>query len=361
MAHRLVPLMVGLASAAPLKVYLLLGQSNMEGQGLVGPPEKNGSLSFAVATPRPEGWPVVDIAEAASERVGYDAKGADFSDLVDDKTGNFSVNPRCYVDYWGKVGEDWGSVRRGYLEPGFGAGGVDRVGPELGFGTTVGKESKVLLLKIAWGGTALATDWRPPRSGGTVGWAFANATEHAKAALENISAVFPDYDPSEGYDLVGWTWHQGWNDGCGDEGTNEYEANLRNLVHDVRSEFGVQMPVSIGLSGFGGWGQSVPRRLEIMRAQYNVSTYVEDVATVETRGFFRAFAETGGAINQGYHWFGNGETYVYIGTAMATAMKALIAGTWSQPKIDYLPPSAAGLGDAPPCGTYDDGETPCAW
>ena len=42
-----------------------------------------------------------------------------------------------------------------------------------------------------------------------------------------------------------------------------------------------------------------------MRAQYNVSTYPEfqgNVATVETRGFFRDFTETNGAINQGYHW-----------------------------------------------------------
>ena len=339
MAHRLVPLMVGLASAAPLKVYLLLGQSNMEGQGLVGPPEKNGSLSFAVATPRPEGWPVVDIAEAASERVGYDAKGADFSDLVDDKTGNFSVNPRCYVDYWGKVGEDWGSVRRGYLEPGFGAGGVDRVGPELGFGTTVGKESKVLLLKIAWGGTALATDWRPPRSGGTVGWAFANATEHAKAALENISAVFPDYDPSEGYDLVGWTWHQGWNDGCSVNMSAEYEFNLANLIRDLDEAFGKKLLATVAVQGTsGGWDHQPSRRLEVIRAQYNVSTYDEfegRVASVETRGFWRDFAETDdGACNQGYHWNCNAASYYFIGTVAAQAMRKLEQGTWTQPFIN---------------------------
>ena len=67
-----------------------------------------------------------------------------------------------------------------------------------------------------------------------------------------------------------------------------------HLISDVRDEFGVaDLPVSIGLSGFGGWGQANDRRLGpragaesrgtaaaatrpaagIMRAQYNVSTY----------------------------------------------------------------------------------------
>ena len=132
----------------------------------------------------------------------------------------------------------------------------------------------------------------------------------------------------------------------------------------MRAEFGVaNLPVSIGLSGFGGWGQGVDRRLEVMRAQYNVSTYVANVATVETRGFFRDFTETGGCINQGYHWFGNGETYVYVGTAMGVAMKALLAGTWVQPKIDYLPPAggAVSCASAFACGPYADGEPLCYW
>ena len=114
-------LMPAVALGAPLKVYLLLGQSNMEGQALVGPVEKNGTLAHALESAPPEGWPIVDLAEAAKERVGYDALGANLSSLVD-SSGNFAVNERVFVDYWGKVGDDWGSVRRGFLEPGFGAG-----------------------------------------------------------------------------------------------------------------------------------------------------------------------------------------------------------------------------------------------
>lgn len=324
------------ARAAPLKVYLLLGQSNMEGQALVGSADKNGTLAHAVAHARPEGWPVADLEEAARERVGYDAAGADFSALVDAATGNFSVNEKVFVDYRGKVGDAWGQVRRGYLEPGFGAGGVDRVGPELGFGTELAKDGEtVLLLKIAWGGTALATDWRPPSSGGVTGWAYGNATAYASKALANLSAVFPAYDAAEGHELVGWSWHQGWNDGCSVNMSFEYEFNLANLIRDLDSHFGKPLLASVAVQGTsGGWDEQPSRRLEVIRAQYNVSTYAEfenRVAAVETRGFWRDFAETSdGACNQGYHWNCNGASYFFIGTAAAQAMRGLEAGTWKQ-------------------------------
>jgi hypothetical protein len=126
---------------------------------------------------------------------------------------------------------------------------------------------------------------------------------------------------------------------------------MANLIKDVRTEFGApSLPVSIGLSGFGGWGQSNTRRLGIMAAQYNVTTHAElgrgSVAAVETRGFFRNVAHP---INQGYHWFGNAETYFYIGTAMGEAMKHELQGTWQQPVIDTrVPPKTATMVEAAP-------------
>ena len=55
----------------------------------------------------------------------------------------------------------------------------DQIGPELGFGWSVGdafnngksdtggedNDDKILLLKVAWGGKSLAVDFRPPSSG----------------------------------------------------------------------------------------------------------------------------------------------------------------------------------------------------
>lgn len=87
----------------------------------------------------------------------------------------------------------------------------------------------------------------------------------------------------------------------------------------------------------GGWDHQPDRRLEVIRAQYNVSTYPENagaVATVETRGFWRPFDETQGAYNQGYHWNCNAASYFNIGTVAAQAMRALEKGEWTQPFIN---------------------------
>ena len=358
-------LLAPLGAAMKVKVFILAGQSNMEGHGVAtksrGANDGNGTVQWEVEHGDWKKLPVCPTMAEQTAEVGCRAEHADFDGLMTD--GNWTVFDDAFVHFEGSRN------KTGPLSVGFGISD-DFVGPEYGFGVslqgTFDDQTKVLLLKWAWGGTALQTDWRPPSSGGVLGWCYGNMTEVVHRVLDTgLPSVVPGYDyGADSYDIAGFAWHQGWNDGCGDEGTKEYEANLRNLIHDVRAEFGVaNLPVSIGLSGFGGWGQGVDRRLEIMRAQYNVSTYVANVATVETRGFFRDFTETGGCINQGYHWFGNGETYVYVGTAMGAAMNALLAGTWVQPKIDYLPPAggAVSCASAFACGPYADGEPLCYW
>lgn len=47
--------------------------------------------------------------------------------------------------------------------------GVDSIGPEFGFGHTVGNaiDAPVVLIKIAWGGKSLAVDFRPPSAAPT--------------------------------------------------------------------------------------------------------------------------------------------------------------------------------------------------
>ena len=353
----LVLLFVAGVHAAPLKVYLLLGQSNMEGHGVVVQEDKqhtqNGTLFYAVKSyKRPADWPLCDTATAATNRCGCDAKGADFSALVNSSSGDgWNQNPNVWVDYFGKAGDSWGTVRNGPLQPGFGFDGKNTLGPELGIGTELGKQdgrnppgTKVLLLKVAWGGTSLAVDWRPPSSGGEIGWCYSNTTTHVQEVLKDLTTVYPDYDAKEGFELVGWFWHQGWNDGCTVDMSAEYQKNMANLIRDLNNEFsvitkGAKLFVSIAVQGTsGGWGHQPDRRLEVIEGQYNVSTYPEfegTVGAVETRGFWRDYAETGnGPINQGYHWNGNAESYLYVGTAAGQAMQGLVAGTWKQPVID---------------------------
>ena len=201
-----------------------------------------------------------------------------------------------------------------------------------------GPSADIRILKVAWGGTSLAKDWRPPSSvakyGGVVGWCYTNFTAHVHAELSKL----------ESPELVGVVWHQGWNDGCQASMVAEYERNLANLIRDIRSEFksSYGTPLfSIPVSGLDAWRGRVARRNGIIHAQYAVSTYPEfqnNVASQETRGFVRFYDETGGACNQGYHFNCNGETYFYVGTVAGQAMSMLLNGTWVQPFINTTNP-----------------------
>ena len=102
------------------------------------------------------------------------------------------------------------------------------IGPELAFGWVVGDylDDQVLLIKFGPGGTSLAGPWRPPSSGDTrdnrprgpgVGDQYDGMIAGVKKQLENLKADFPDYD-GRGYEIVGFGWHQGWNDGCSARG-----------------------------------------------------------------------------------------------------------------------------------------------
>ena len=69
----------------PVKVFLLIGQSNMEGHGLVnvsaGAGVGNGTLQYAVEHHPSAGFPTCNITEAAARREGCNAAGADLDGL----------------------------------------------------------------------------------------------------------------------------------------------------------------------------------------------------------------------------------------------------------------------------------------
>jgi len=173
------------AGKSPIKVFLLAGQSNMEGHGIVRiDPRKNqgrGTLEYLVKNP------------STAQRYGH---------LVDDK-GRWVVRGDVWIWYLGRTGG---------LAVGYGARN-DRIGPELQFGNVMGDyfDDQVLLIKTAWGGKSLAKDFRPPSSGGAVGPCYTEMLKHAKDVLADIKEHFPGYD-GRGYELAGFGWHQGWND-----------------------------------------------------------------------------------------------------------------------------------------------------
>ncbi len=289
------------AAKGPVKVFILAGQSNMEGHGKIegkaGQTEP-GTLRHMVTDP--------ELAPTYKK------------ELLDD-AGQWVLRKDVWV--WYHAGD-----RKGNLTVGYG-GSKDLFGPELGFGLVVGKhlDEQVLIIKTAWGGKSLDGDFHPPSSGGEAGEYYKLMMTYINDVLANLKQHFPEYD-GQGYTLAGFGWHQGWNDGCNADQTQRYEANIANFIRDVRKDLGVKdLPFVIANSGFGGWNQKVDRRLGIINAQLAVAQYDEfkgNVFTVETRDFWRPREQS--PSGQGYHWFFNAETHYLIGTAMGSAMVDLL-------------------------------------
>lgn len=318
----------------PLKVFVLAGQSNMEGQAEVAEKwpngtYKNGTLAYQVRDPR---------------------TSAELSEVWNNETGNWTVRSDVWV-WFNEKGKD-GMIPAniadgtyGNLTVGYGVlGSPEHIGPEFGFGYGMGDvlKEQVLIIKTAWGGKTLGGDFRPPSScnatnGKSVGFYYKQMVQYVANILapENITKVFPGYANFPGHEIVGFGWDQGWNDGCTENLVAEYETNMVNLIKDLRKEWNVpNMAVSIPVSGFGGWGQKNTRRLGIIQAQFNAANATRHpelnghVIAEETRSFWRdpAYCPS----KQAYHWGHNAESYWLIGKAMASGMLKMVMPSTSR-------------------------------
>jgi alpha-galactosidase len=175
------------AATKPVRVFILAGQSNMEGAGQIkADPKRNGgkgSLEFLVK----------DAATAKH-----------FAPLVD-SNGQWRTRDDVWISYLD---------RKGPLTVGFGARAGETIGPELGFGWVMGDalDEPVLLIKCAWGGKSLAIDFRPPSAGkptyslgeksdaaiaadpAILGRYYRETLTLTKAALANIKDLVPGSD-----------------------------------------------------------------------------------------------------------------------------------------------------------------------
>lgn len=291
---------VGAAQAdEPVKVFILAGQSNMQGHGRVDAvPKANdgkGSLEWLVRNPE------------TKER---------FVHLVDDQ-GEWIVRDDVHIWYLGRAGG---------LRPGFGAR-EGLIGPELGFGHAVGDafDEPVVLIKMAWGGKSLAKDFRPPSAGGETGSYYRDLIRLTRGVLENRDDVFPQYAGRE-FELAGFGWHQGWNDRVNQQFNDEYEQNLAHFIRDIRRDLDApELPFVIAETGMTGPEEKHPRALSLMKAQAAVAEYDEfrgNVAFVKTQEFWRPKEVS--PSGQGYHWNSNAETYYMIGDAMGRSMVRLL-------------------------------------
>jgi hypothetical protein len=296
------------AAPKPVQVFILAGQSNMEGQAVVDLEGRNynggkGTLAMLMRDP---------------------SKAPAFKHLKD-SNGQWRVREDVWVHY---QREDR-PLLAGPLALGFSVyGDAHHFGPELQFGHVVGDyfENQVLLIKTAWGGKSLFRDFRPPSSGGQVGKYYTLMIAHAREALANLETEFPA-SKGQGCELAGFVWYQGWNDGVnGKTAVPEYEQNLVNLIHDVRREFkSPKLPVVIG-ELTGPWVRAEGAWDALRKAQAAAAARPEfagKVIFVETHDFVRK-PEDSPNPGHGHHEFGNAETYFLVGDAFGKGMLKLL-------------------------------------
>lgn len=315
-------------AAAPVKVFILAGQSNMEGKAKVA------LLDYQAGQP----------ATAALYK------------------------PFRKGDAWAERDDVWIKFfdRKGKLTVGYGSRNC--VGPELGFGWAVGDrfDEPVLLIKTAWGGRSLYRDFRPPSAGlppqdrldkmlaelrkrkpeatldevkAPFGASYRAMLEEVNATLADLKTHFPQYE-GQGYELAGFVWFQGWNDMIDATATAEYAANLAHFIRDVRKDLkSPNLPFVIGQMGVDGANanDNVKRFKTAQAAVMEVTEFKGNVALVKTDVFWDTEAEA--VFKKGwrenieewnkvgsdwpFHYLGSGRTMLGIGRALGEAVLEL--------------------------------------
>ena len=318
----------GVPDALPAcKVFILAGQSNMEGQGVVarrddGGEEVPGTLAWVANDPR--------TASVVAHLRGADGAWASRDDVFT------RYAPPGRPARTALLGIGCTPHRDG-----------NHFGPELALGHVLGDaiDGPVLLVKTAWGGKSLFTDFRPPSSGGTTGPCYAQMVAEVKAALVQAGEEVPALRGRR-FELSGFVWYHGWNDGCDPKNAvPEYEQNLVNLVLDLRRDLGTpDLPVVIG-EITGPWIEAPGEWAALRRAQAAAAARPElrgadgrsRVLFVPTAAFVRP-ADDSPDPTHAHHEFGNAETYVLVGDALGRAMRAL-AVDGAPAFVPTLPPA----------------------
>ena len=293
-----------LDGSSKLRVFLLAGQSNMQGQGVVDfdhPNYYNGGKGIL-------------------KNVMKNLERAHLYKHIVDAKGDWIVRDDVFVRHQTKD-----ELKTGGLTIGFtGYGGNHNIGPEFQLGHLVGEayDEPVLLIKTAWGGKSIYRDFRPPSSGGSTGEFYKKMLAEYREGLAKLGDEFPQLAKRKP-ELSGFVWFQGWNDMFDGDALKEYEGNLINLVKDVRKEFRQpNLPVVIGELGNGG-PKAGNNMLSIREAQEAAAKALGPNTTfVQTTQFARPAKESPN-VGHGHHWYGNAESYFLIGDALGQALLRL--------------------------------------
>lgn len=333
---------VGTARAADsVKVFFLVGQSNMEGKG----------NPVHIDTYKDD-----DLIKPT------------YAGLKDGD--GWKVRDDVWITYPSKAG----GAKHGPLTVGYGTKGEDSIGPEFGFGHTVGNaiDVPVVLIKIAWGGKSLAVDFRPPSAPPSqteldamlerarkrspkatpeevearFGHFYRETIRHAKEELSSLGARFPALKDSRP-EIAGFVWHQGFNDVINrdlrERQYEDYTKWLALFISDMRKDLDAPgMPFVIGELSTGG----IPNRGDFQKAQAATASLEQfkgtaafvptaeyyDTAAHElfVKGYWKGTDEQKAqwravGNDRPYHYLGSGKTYYLKGVAFGEAALKLRA------------------------------------
>lgn len=303
-----------------VKVFILLGQSNMLGAGAIGPATKKGSLMHA--TQEEELYPCL---------VDENGKWTERKDVR-----NVRVNGRSMRVF----NNEWMTIKGG------------AIGPEIGIGHHLGNLLKepVLILKSCTGNRSLGWDLLPPGSKqyeydgkiyagykespsswdkGTkpkkINWYAGKQYDvdiaNAKKVLKNLRKYYPG---ARGYEVAGFFWWQGAKD-CGNAAHSEnYEENLVRLIGRLRKDFKAPKAkfvcATLGhvrKNARGNNGKVLKAQLAVAGETGKYREFRGNVGSVYANPYCH-----GGTANG--HYGGNAKTYMDVGLAMGEAMVGLL-------------------------------------
>ncbi|MCE2961416.1 MAG: sialate O-acetylesterase [Akkermansiaceae bacterium] len=312
----------------PVKVFIIMGQSNTLEMGKVAGADKDDTLEGAVK--KDKMYPFL-VDEAGAWTVRKDVRNVGIMQKGD--SGNVYRN-------------DWLTVSG------------NKIGIELGIGHKLGDaiEEPVMILKSSIGNRGLSWDLLPPGSesweyvdpkdgktyvyagykqsparwekGTTpapIGWyagkQYDDDVANAKKVLSEIGTYYPG---ATKYEVAGFFWWQGEKD-CGDASHSaQYEKNLINLIAALRKDFNApNAKFVLGTLG-EATKDSTGNTLTVYQAHMAVDgetgkhpQFKGSVSTVYTNPI-----SMGGSGNG--HYGGNAKTYTNVGVAMGEAMTKLL-------------------------------------
>jgi alpha-galactosidase len=293
--------------AKPLKVFILAGQSNMEGHAEI----------------------------RTFDQIGKDPLTAPLLKEMRNPDGTPRVCDKVWMSYL--TGPADGSANGeglGKLTAGFGARGDQptkdggKIGPEFTFGIHLEKQldQPILIIKTAWGGRSLNTEFRPPGAGPyqfnetqledmtkkgediekmkaekakASGAFYRMMIEHVKKVLADPKRVCPEYDGKDGFEIAGFVWFQAWNDLVDGATYPDHDSPdrfalytdlLTKFIRDVRKDLHApSMPFVIGLPGFEGLDTQRPSIISLRQAMSAPAAMPEfkgNVMAVQTAPFW---------------------------------------------------------------------------